>query len=258
MASAPKVFISYSHKDGRWLEEFQTHLKPLMRGALIDAWADSRLVPGSNWAEEIRRAIDAADLGVLLVTAHFLASDYIAQHELPPLLAKSKVFWIAISPSNYGVMDLASKQCANDPGRPLSTLKRSARDREWVKLCQKLQEALSALAPAAAHSAHLSDPSLVAIPNPTSGTSAMPIPHGSPRTTLSAVERSSLIRTLNGLVPQQFHELLFALNPPAGVVPPMLASQGDRTFALLSWAEGPNGCGLAQVKQILEGLLNPP
>ncbi len=34
---APTVFISYSHKDERWLEEFQTHLTPSVRGALIDA-----------------------------------------------------------------------------------------------------------------------------------------------------------------------------------------------------------------------------
>lgn len=69
--------------------------------------------------------------------------------------------------------------------------------------------------------------------------------------------RSQLIRTLNSLPPQQFSELLYALNPPAGVIPPMTAPQGDRTYALLSWAEGSTGCGLAEVQQALESLLNP-
>ena len=66
--------------------------------------------------------------------------------------------------------------------------------------------------------------------------------------------RSQLIKTLNAFPPQQFNQLLYALNPPAGVVPPTSASQGDRAYALLSWAEGPTGCGLAKVQQVLDGL----
>ncbi|BAC92036.1 esterase/lipase family protein [Gloeobacter violaceus] len=70
-------------------------------------------------------------------------------------------------------------------------------------------------------------------------------------------ERLELNRRLNGIPPQQFNMLLFALEPPAGLVPPMPAPQGDRVSALLGWAEGPGGCGLPQVRAVLEAILNP-
>ena len=66
-----------------------------------------------------------------------------------------------------------------------------------------------------------------------------------------------LIRQLNALSAQQLNMLIFALNPPPGAIPPMPAAQGDRTFALLSWAEGPGGGGALQIQQVLDAILNP-
>lgn len=78
-----------------------------------------------------------------------------------------------------------------------------------------------------------------------------------PRALLSSTGRLVLIQKLNALPAQQFNMLVFALNPPAGLIPPMPAPQGDRTFALLSWAEGSGGCGLPQIQQVLGAILNP-
>jgi hypothetical protein len=74
---------------------------------------------------------------------------------------------------------------------------------------------------------------------------------------LSTAERLALMHTLNGLAPQQLNMLIFALDPPPGLIHPMPAAQGDRTFALLSWAAGPGGCGVLKVHQILEAILHP-
>ena len=41
-------------------------------------------------------------------------------------------------------------------------------------------------------------------------------------------------------------------------MPPETAAQSSRVSALLGWAEGTGGCGLAAVEQALETLLNPP
>jgi hypothetical protein len=51
--------------------------------------------------------------------------------------------------------------------------------------------------------------------------------------------------------------LLFAAEPPAGVVPPMPAPQADRASALLTWAEAPGGCGLTVIQEILKTILDP-
>ncbi|NER83174.1 MAG: hypothetical protein F6K42_27200, partial [Leptolyngbya sp. SIO1D8] len=72
----------------------------------------------------------------------------------------------------------------------------------------------------------------------------------------SADDRLELIRQLNSLSQPQFNELLFALRPPGGVVPGTASAQGDRSKALLDWAEGPMGCGLSKLEQVLEKTRN--
>ena len=54
-----KVFFSYSHKDRKWLEKFQTMLKPLERNEKIVVWNDKQIRAGDRWKEEIQKALDS-------------------------------------------------------------------------------------------------------------------------------------------------------------------------------------------------------
>ncbi len=74
---------------------------------------------------------------------------------------------------------------------------------------------------------------------------------------LSASERLALIQALNQLPLMQLEELVVALNPPAGVLPPINAAQGNRTSELLRWVEGPTGSGLSQLQALLSQLISP-
>jgi HEAT repeat protein len=62
-------------------------------------------------------------------------------------------------------------------------------------------------------------------------------------------ERLQLFNNLSAISHQEFGQLLFTLNPPAGLVPGPEAPQMNRVKALLDWAEGPGGRGLAEVQQ---------
>lgn len=146
--SSPLVFISYSHKDKKWLQMLQTHLKPLMRGGDLLVWDDSRIQPGTNWRGEINDAINAANIALLLVSPDFLASDFIAHNELPPLLegAEKKgvtIFWVAVRESSYRKTPIERYQAANDPAKPLAMLKAADKDRESVRICEKVADALA-------------------------------------------------------------------------------------------------------------------
>ena len=63
-----RIFVSYSSADVSWLERLQVHLKPLERAGLIEWWAYTRdLLAGQVWEDEIKKALAAAHIGVLLV-----------------------------------------------------------------------------------------------------------------------------------------------------------------------------------------------
>ena len=79
------VFVSYSHKDLRWLERLQVHLAPYVRRGDVTLWDDTKIQPGDLWQPAIQNAIERAAAFVLLVSADFLASEFIVSKELPRL-----------------------------------------------------------------------------------------------------------------------------------------------------------------------------
>ena len=72
---------------------------------------------------------------------------------------------------------------------------------------------------------------------------------------LSTEDRLCLIQTINALPPTQFDELVFALNPPKGVLASYTTPQGNRSKDLLDWLEGSSGPGLAAADKVLQRLI---
>jgi len=67
-------------------------------------------------------------------------------------------------------------------------------------------------------------------------------------------ERLRLLNCLNQLTAQDLDKLIFALQPPPGLLPSDRAAQGDRVVALLSWAESSTGRGLVEIEAFLHKL----
>jgi hypothetical protein len=142
------VFISYSHKDAKWLEKLRQFLRPLEEQELIRVWDDNEIRPGSDWLGEIRQALELARVAVFLVTQEFLNSPFIRNEELPTLLeaAKNKgclIFWIAVSSTTFEDSPLAKFQGAIPPSKPLDLMSEPEQNQVFVEIFRKMKAAVA-------------------------------------------------------------------------------------------------------------------
>ena len=143
-----KLFISYSHRDEEWFKRLQVHLRPLVRNSMIDLWDDTKIQAGDRWHAEIVGALSEAKIAVLLVSADFLASDYVAQYELPRLLQAARdegaiVLPVILGASRYlRTPELAQFQAVNDPTRPLDSLPKSEQEAVFEKVAERVEQAI--------------------------------------------------------------------------------------------------------------------
>jgi hypothetical protein len=146
------VFISYSHVDKEWMDRLKRHLKPLVREGRLNCLDDTRIRPGDDWKQEkqeIRTALDTAQVAVLLISADFFASDFIDENELPPLLAAAeakgtRILPVILSASRFARHpDLACFQAVNALEQPLRKMLPAEQEEVLDRLAQIIESAFN-------------------------------------------------------------------------------------------------------------------
>ena len=138
------VFVSYSRSDLKWLKRLQVHLKPLVEEGLINLWDDTRIEWGEEWNEKIERALAKTAVAIVLVSADFWASDYIAKKELPYLMQAAErgaltLLPVIVGPSLFpDAFNLGRLQIGNCK-KPLSALSPARQDKVWVRLTARIR-----------------------------------------------------------------------------------------------------------------------
>jgi hypothetical protein len=129
----------------------RVHLRPLERVYALDIWDDSKVVAGSRWHDEIDKAIQSAKVAVLIISADFLATDFIINNELPPLLDAARndgavIMPLIASPSRFNsTKSISQFQAVNDPSKPLISLPKAEQEHILVKMSEDIERALDGL-----------------------------------------------------------------------------------------------------------------
>jgi internalin A len=146
---AARVFVSYSHRDERQLNELKTHLSPLERLKLIETWYDRRIVAGEDFGQKINENIDGADIILLLVSADFIASKYCFEIEMKRALERhtnkeARVVPVIVRDVNWKVIPELSKLTAvPKDGKPVP--KWPTKDAAWCDVSERVQAMLEAM-----------------------------------------------------------------------------------------------------------------
>jgi hypothetical protein len=145
-----KIFISYAHAaevNTGWVRRIQTHLEGLAQSSDFEVWADTKIEPGQRWREEIEQAINHTRVAVLILTADFLASKFIREAELPPLLEAADANGatiLCVYGSDVHLSGIAERllryQFVNKPEQPLQSLTDSARESIYKNLVKTVEK----------------------------------------------------------------------------------------------------------------------
>jgi hypothetical protein len=99
-----RFFVSYAEVDARLvkglLDLLQSHFKASATYDYV-AWDFHQLLAGERWHERIQEEIRNCDFGLLFLSPAFLASDYIKENELPPLLEGGRIVPVGLKPLDF-------------------------------------------------------------------------------------------------------------------------------------------------------------
>jgi hypothetical protein len=118
------VFYSYAHEDELLRDELEKHLSILRRRGLVKSWHDRQIGAGTEWRDEIDTHIRTAHIILLLISADFLASDYIYDVEMKLALDRHArheaiVIPIILRPVDWSAAPFAHLQALPRDAKPV-------------------------------------------------------------------------------------------------------------------------------------------
>lgn len=142
----PKVFISYAKEDRSYVYELSIHLKWLVRSGVIDTWSDLAVLPGSVYEAEIIAQLETADIVIFLVSADFIASDYLQDIEIKKAIDRYEngevaIIPVIIRPCDFDSTPLNKFQVLPKNAIPVSTWE--DKDLAWLDIVTGIKKVIS-------------------------------------------------------------------------------------------------------------------
>lgn len=140
-----RLFYSYSRSDEALRLELERHLALLQRQGAIAPWSDRCIDPGEPWREHLTTELARADMILLLISNHFLASDFCWDVEMKQALASTtaRVIPILLSPVDWRGAPFAHLQALPKDARPVTTWPN--RDAAWTDVARGIRRVVESL-----------------------------------------------------------------------------------------------------------------
>ena len=143
----PTVFVSYSHKDEKWLDSVLPQLQAAERPGNFEVWNDLEIREGERWYLRVKEILSKTRFAVCLVSADFLSSSFCMDEEIPFFLQKARrgeceILPVLIKPCPWKKHSwLEELQMYTANGKPLAGVSGNTRDQVLTRLADHVFEA---------------------------------------------------------------------------------------------------------------------
>lgn len=146
MRKKTRLFISYSHVDTKYFEEFRKHLIVLERNGDLFSWHDRKLRAGDRLQEVIQENLGKSDIVCFLVSSDFLASTSAYRDEFETALhtlrkKNMRLVPIIVRSCNWERTPLSEFVAANIDGKPVSSA--DDPDRWWLDVSESISRIIA-------------------------------------------------------------------------------------------------------------------
>jgi len=141
-----KVFVSYAHEDRKFAERLHVSSVMLRREGAIELWSDNEIQPGSEWRRDIDRALQAAEVVLLLISPDFMQSEFCYSVELRRALERHQSGGVVVVPiyvrwTDVGDAGFEALQALPSGRRPITSW--PDQDEAWLDIISGLRRVLS-------------------------------------------------------------------------------------------------------------------
>ena len=145
--SKARIFFSYAYKDEEYRDALELHLSLLKRQGVVEGWHARKILAGADFAEEIDEHLEDASLILMLISPHFIASDYCWDKEMKRALERHEagsatVIPIFIRPCDWQTAPFAKIQGLPRNATPVS--KWPDADEAWLNVAQGIRAVINA------------------------------------------------------------------------------------------------------------------
>lgn len=143
------IFLSFAYEDRAFRDALDTHLAALQKSGYIDNWHKHEVAAGGEWQNVVDEQLNQADIILLFITPHFIASQYCYSVQMKQALEKhehgeARVIPILFRPTFWYDLPFAKLQ-----GLPVSGNKTVSewknKDRAYVEIVEGIKKAIEEL-----------------------------------------------------------------------------------------------------------------
>lgn len=146
--TAIKLFVSYSHQDEELRKALDVHLATLRRQGKIQAWNDRAIEAGEEWDALIKANLEAAQIILLLISPHFIASEYCYDLEMQRAMERheagtARVIPILLKPCDWQDTPFSKLQVLPKEAKPITQWR--DRDEAFLNVVQGIRRVVESL-----------------------------------------------------------------------------------------------------------------